>query len=149
MAKFNELTRYVLCIRAQTAHNLRRVFPDEKSDSHSTTIPISRSLQINYVFLLARTSDDRKDLTVDTTNLRIRLDGNEHDYSLTDADYSWLLLFTYNHSSHLVEVGLGKAPIPEFPSVQVVVLLLIAIIIVTKLVRVNHARTAEPSLPPA
>ena len=38
----------------------------------------------------------------DATSLRIYLDGEEIEYSIASLDDSWLLHFTYHHSTHKV-----------------------------------------------
>ena len=43
-----------------------------------------------------------KSLVNDATSLRIYLDGEEIEYSIASLDDSWLLHFTYHHSTHKV-----------------------------------------------
>jgi parallel beta-helix repeat protein len=62
-----------------------------------------------------------KSLIVDVTKIKILVDGLEYNYTVTELNDSWVLLFTYNHSVHQVEVDL-QAAIPEFPSFLMVAL---------------------------
>ena len=48
-----------------------------------------------------------KSLVTNITNIRVYLDGNQSEYSITSLDSSWLLTFTYTHSTHQVVVDLG------------------------------------------
>ena len=47
-----------------------------------------------------------KTLIDDASNIRIYLDDKEMDYDVTSLDDSWLLHFTYDHSSHEVVISL-------------------------------------------
>lgn len=60
-----------------------------------------------------------KSLVPDLTLLRVHVDGVENDYNATDADDSWVLLFVYDHSAHLIEIQLDST-VPEFTSVLLV-----------------------------
>jgi PKD repeat protein len=50
-----------------------------------------------------------KKLIADIVTVKIRVDGVEYNYTVADADASWVLMFTYNHSVHQVEVDLQEA----------------------------------------
>jgi PKD repeat protein len=65
-----------------------------------------------------------KSLIMDVTKIKIRLDGLEYNYTVSELNDSWVLLFTYNHSLHQVEVDL-QAAIPEFPSFLMMALFMI------------------------
>jgi hypothetical protein len=47
-----------------------------------------------------------KSLVTNAENIRISLDGNELEYSLSSKADRWLLHFTYKHSSHQISVNL-------------------------------------------
>jgi hypothetical protein len=40
--------------------------------------------------------------------LDVYLDGNETNYTISDMNYSWLIHFTYHHSTHKVLIALGS-----------------------------------------
>ena len=48
-----------------------------------------------------------KSIVQDISSISIYLDGNKVDYSATPIDDSWLLHFTYQHSTHTVTINLG------------------------------------------
>jgi hypothetical protein len=66
-----------------------------------------------------------KSLITDISGLTVNLDGNQLSYTSNSQDDSWLVSFTYHHSTHQVTVNLfsdangspaSPTPIPEFPS---------------------------------
>jgi hypothetical protein len=65
-----------------------------------------------------------KDLIEETTGLKIHLDGNQIDYTAVSTDASWLLHFTYQHSTHRVIVSLGS-PANSYPLYTVVIVIVI------------------------
>jgi len=58
-----------------------------------------------------------KRLAANITNIRVYLDGNKSEYTITSKDDSWLLTFIYIHSTHQVVVNLDINIIPEFSSI--------------------------------
>jgi outer membrane protein assembly factor BamB len=64
-----------------------------------------------------------KSLVGNVADLKVYLDGASLDYSAQSTDDSWVLCFTYAHSTHSVIVNLGAAssPIMWFITVAVVV----------------------------
>jgi parallel beta-helix repeat protein len=54
-----------------------------------------------------------KTLLANGENLKITLDGNQLQYTLTSNPGSWLLAFTYNHSTHEVKVSFPAANAPN------------------------------------
>jgi PKD repeat protein len=85
-----------------------------------------------------------KSLVANATNIRVYMDGNQTQYSITSTDDSWLLTFNYKHSTHKVAVDLN-APIPEFPSITVLLLLmLVTLIVAVIIVRRNKTFTLKP-----
>jgi hypothetical protein len=65
-----------------------------------------------------------KDLIGETTELKIHLDGNQIDYTAVSTDTSWLLHFTYQHSTHRVIVSFGS-PANSYPLYTVVIVIII------------------------
>lgn len=65
-----------------------------------------------------------KALVPDVTKLQVRLDGVDYSYSAVSLDDSWLLTFTYSHSTHQVEVLLNTNAVPEFPSTNILAVLM-------------------------
>jgi len=57
-----------------------------------------------------------KSLVENITNIRVYLDGNQTEYSITSTDGSWVLTFNYVHSTHQVVIDLDINIIPEFSS---------------------------------
>lgn len=53
-----------------------------------------------------------KAVVEDTADVKVYLDGDQLDYTATSTDDSWLLHFTYQHSTHKVTVSLGQASAP-------------------------------------
>ena len=50
-----------------------------------------------------------KSLVSNASSLKVYLDGNEIEYSITSEDDSWLLHFTYHHSTHKVALTFNSA----------------------------------------
>jgi hypothetical protein len=67
-----------------------------------------------------------KALVPDITRLKVRLDGIDYNYSAASLDDSWLLTFTYSHSTHQVQVYLDINAIPEYPSATMLAVLIIS-----------------------
>ncbi|HLC00669.1 MAG TPA: PQQ-binding-like beta-propeller repeat protein [Candidatus Bathyarchaeia archaeon] len=57
-----------------------------------------------------------KSLVANIVDLKVYLDGVSINYVATSTDDSWLMHFTYTHSTHTVTVNLGVEVIPEFPT---------------------------------
>jgi hypothetical protein len=53
-----------------------------------------------------------KDLIADTAGMKVYLDDSQIDYTIISNDASWLLHFTYQHSTHTVIVNLGLSTPP-------------------------------------
>ena len=54
-----------------------------------------------------------KSLIPNLALLSVYVDGKEYSYNVTDANDSWVILFVYDHSVHLIEIRLDST-IPEF-----------------------------------
>jgi PKD repeat protein len=76
-----------------------------------------------------------KSLVFNITNIRVYLDGNESEYSITSLDNSWLLTFDYIHSTHQVVVDLDINIIPEFPPATILPLFMLVTLIATILLK--------------
>jgi len=75
-----------------------------------------------------------KSLVPDFTTLSVYVDGARYDYNLTEANDSWVLLFAYDHSVHIVEIQLDST-IPEFTSFLLVLFMaatLVAVIVCSR-----------------
>ena len=66
-----------------------------------------------------------KSLVFNITNIRAYLDGVQIEHSITSRDDSWLLTFSYTHSTHQVTVDLDITIVPEFPSAIILPLFII------------------------
>jgi hypothetical protein len=49
-----------------------------------------------------------KNLVADITSLKVYLDGSSMNYTATSTSDSWLLHFTYSHSTHSVRIDIGS-----------------------------------------
>jgi hypothetical protein len=49
-----------------------------------------------------------KTLIANINELEVSVDGNQINYAATSTDYSWLIHFTYGHSSHNIVIALGS-----------------------------------------
>ena len=72
-----------------------------------------------------------KALVSNITDLEVRIDGVEYSHSAASLDDSWLLTFTYNHSSHQVDVYLDRSTGREFPTFPVLLLLMLIVLLLT------------------
>ncbi len=68
-----------------------------------------------------------KNLVPDVAGLTIQLDESNWDYSVINMTDSWVLLITYDHSTHQVQVQLEPSAIPELSSWILIVLLMLTI----------------------
>ena len=50
-----------------------------------------------------------KSLVKQPEKIRVYIDGNQVEYSLTSADDSWIILLTYSHSNHKIVISLKEA----------------------------------------
>jgi len=79
-----------------------------------------------------------KSLIENITNIRVYLDGNPFEYSITSTDDSWLLTFNYMHSTHQVVVDLDINIIPEFPSFLILPLFMLATLLAVIVYKRKH-----------
>ena len=66
-----------------------------------------------------------KNLVANITSLKISLDGKQLNYTASPTIDSWLLHFTYSHSTHSVTINLGAMVVAEFSLTTVMVTLLV------------------------
>ena len=71
-----------------------------------------------------------KSLVTDIALLKVHVDDVEYNYTATEADQSWVVIFTYSHSVHLVKIELDYI-IPEFQTAFLLVILLTVSILLT------------------
>lgn len=85
-----------------------------------------------------------KDLIADANGMKVYLDGNQIDHTTTANDASWLLHFTYQHSTHeaIVDLGLSTQPFFETPLGIATAFVIIAILIV--MIYMGHKRLRRP-----
>jgi hypothetical protein len=72
-----------------------------------------------------------KTLIDNIAQVKVYLDGNEIDYSGTSINDSWLLHFTYQHSTHKVVVSLGSLAKPFIETPFGIATIVVGIIAVT------------------
>jgi hypothetical protein len=66
-----------------------------------------------------------KSLVPDLALLSVYVDGAEYSYNVTEKNDSWVILFVYDHSAHLVEIRLDST-IPEYTSLALLALFMTA-----------------------
>jgi hypothetical protein len=71
-----------------------------------------------------------KSIVADATDVRVFLDGKELAYSASSSGDSWLLVFTYNHSTHQVMISLTTSETGEALLSNDLMLTAIAIVLV-------------------
>ncbi len=69
-----------------------------------------------------------KSLVGNPSDIRVLLDGEQQEFSVASIDDSWLLSFTYQHSTHQVAVDLDVNIIPEFPTWALMLLILVLLL---------------------
>ena len=79
-----------------------------------------------------------KSLVPDLALLSVYVDGAEYSYNVTDAGDSWVLLFMYDHSVHLIEIRLSPV-IPEFTSFLLVALFMIGTVLAVAACKKKHS----------
>ena len=70
-----------------------------------------------------------KTLVNDLESMIVYLDGDQVEYSVQENEGSWCLTIDYDHSTHKIVVSLDSAVIPEFPSIILLPLFIVATII--------------------
>jgi hypothetical protein len=70
-----------------------------------------------------------KSLISDVSGIKVYLDGNPLTYSTESQGDSWLVSFTYHHSTHEVVINLGSAPSPSFIQSQIGDLVIVGVAI--------------------
>jgi outer membrane protein assembly factor BamB len=70
-------------------------------------------------------------LAPDVAKLTVSVDGIEYNHTVQGLDDSWVLLFTYTHSTHQIDVDLNQSAIPEFPSFLIMSLFMMTMLLAT------------------
>lgn len=88
-----------------------------------------------------------KDLIAETARLKVYLDGNQTNCTLSSTDTFWLLHLAYQHSTHDVTVNLGSAPetFIDTPLGMATLIAIIAIIMVTVIMAYRKLRRPKKS----
>ena len=76
-----------------------------------------------------------KELVTSISDLRVYVDGNLTEYTLTSNNNSWVVRITYSHSTHDVHVV-----IPEFPSATILTAFMALTILAVALTKKNRSR---------
>jgi hypothetical protein len=94
-----------------------------------------------------------KDLIANISELKVNLDGNQINYTTTSTDYSWLIHFTYGHSTHKIVILLSSLHANSSYTVSleattilsgIIIVILAAILLVYK--KVHKKRAPESCL---
>lgn len=87
-----------------------------------------------------------KTLIGDISRLNIYLDGNQMNYTVTSTDDSWLLYFTYHHSTHEVIVSLGPPPFipPQLITALSIGILAVVLAIIAMILILRMRRGIQP-----
>lgn len=84
-----------------------------------------------------------KNLVADAASLKVHVDGVEYNYTVTETSDSWMLFFTYNHSSHFVEIELNPAT-PNLLPFLLPPLLVVGVLVAVVLLRRRRGRNKTP-----
>jgi hypothetical protein len=89
-----------------------------------------------------------KTLVSDISDVKVYLDGDQLDYTATSLVDSWLLQFTYIHSTHRIAVNLGFAPFipPQLITPLSLGILALALAIATALIILRIRRGTPPMI---
>ncbi len=68
-----------------------------------------------------------KNLLVNIADVKVYLDGVSLNYTITSTIDSWILHFSYPHSTHSIIVSLGITSIPEFPSSMILLVVMLTL----------------------
>jgi hypothetical protein len=72
-------------------------------------------------------------IVTDINELTVYLDGNQINYTAVSTEYTWLLNFTYHHSTHKVLITLGSSQVESFADKVIVICTAIMAILLTTL----------------
>jgi hypothetical protein len=94
-------------------------------------------------------------LVEDISQLEVYLDGTQINYAVTSTDYSWLIHFTYQHSTHEIVMSLGSSQAKplmttpfEITIISGIALVLFLISACAILVYLNKSRSTRKKLIP-
>lgn len=68
-----------------------------------------------------------KSLTQDLANLKVYLDGKQLSYTSTQTEESWIIYFTYHHSSHTINLSLSMTQPKSFQETIAGTIIIVAI----------------------
>jgi hypothetical protein len=85
-----------------------------------------------------------KDLIADPNGLKMYLDGNQTDYTTISSDASWLLRFTYQQSTHEIDVDLGPSTQPFLGTPLGIATLIGIVAILIAIIFIGHNRLTRP-----
>jgi hypothetical protein len=71
-----------------------------------------------------------KELVADGASIKISMDGSQMSYDLTQTSSSWILYFTYHHSTHNVVASLGGLPSGASGGISLEVLITVVVLAV-------------------
>ncbi len=87
-----------------------------------------------------------KSLIANVADIRVYLNGTQTDYTVTSADNSWRLHFTYHHSTYKLIVRLGPTPfIPPQLVTPLTIGTLTIILIIATVIAILRIRKRAPS----
>lgn len=84
-----------------------------------------------------------KSLIQNAQNIRVYLDGNSLNYTLTSTENSWILNFDYSHSTHKLAANLIEA-VPEFMTQWLLVTALTTVVLVVA-TKLRHGKKYDAS----
>ena len=89
-----------------------------------------------------------KTLVDNIADVKVYLDGDQLNYTATSLDDSWLLHFTYRHSTHTIAISLGLAPFipPELITPLSLGILAVALTVATTLLIFKIRRGTPPTI---
>jgi hypothetical protein len=89
-----------------------------------------------------------KSLAVDTAKMMVYVDDSETSFETSSRDGSWVLAIEYTHSEHRVVVDLDFTPVPEYPALIVMPLLMVMLLLAVVASRKTRAHRDEATTYP-
>jgi PKD repeat protein len=86
-----------------------------------------------------------KSLVPNITALQVKFDGAPYNYTVFDANNSWVLTLTYHHSSHAIVINLPNA-VPEFSPLLILPLFIIATLAAALILKKKQRNAISGSL---
>ena len=92
-----------------------------------------------------------RSLVNDTSNIKTYIDGNAISYTVTSTDDSWILHFTYHHSTHEITINLNNASTSTLSITQLLqgvtygaIISLSVVVVLLMILRKERTRTSPP-----